>query len=240
MKTLKTAKPLPDQDTAFTRTDFLAALAGILLLGSIVLPILAAVNPVAEREQCRNNLRLIGQAFQGWGKDHGNRPPWRFTVKDGGTYDLPGNGNAWIHLAWLSNYIESPKILACPSDSVRVASDWSRNRQSGFLHPNYRGNAVSYFVGLDAQEKAPKSLLGGDSYLEVSASRQRCDYANVDGAFSLKPGDKTVGWLDKLHGDPGNILFQDGHVAELTSERLRQALPKTEAVHEDNHILRPR
>ena len=97
-----------------TRTDCLAILAVLALLGSLVLPLLAAAQPKTREETCRENLRLLGTAFHGYYAAFGQRMPWRLSVADGGTHDLRVNGSAWIQLAWLSNFIDSPKILACP------------------------------------------------------------------------------------------------------------------------------
>jgi hypothetical protein len=68
---------------------------------------------------------------------------------------------------------------------VKVAGEWSRRPGMGFWHPEYRDNAVSYFIGLDMSEASPKGLLSGDHNIQVSARAQSCDYAGVKSAVSL-------------------------------------------------------
>ena len=223
-----------------TRLDVLFSLASLLWLGCVVLPVLAAVKPDAHQMECINHLKQLGTAFNAWATEHGNRMPWRVSAKDGGTHDIPGNGNAWVHLAWLSNHLDSPKLLACPADSIKPASTWSRDPEGGFLHQNHRGNAVSYFIGIDVHQESPRSFLSGDGNLEPSARSQSCDQANVKSAASLAPDNEEVQWSKAVHQEKGNVLQLDGTVLPTTGISLRLLLPDTGAVHEDNHVLLPR
>jgi hypothetical protein len=226
--------------SAFTRTDLLVGLGVLALLACVAWPVLAAANPKADRQRCQDNLRQIGKAFASWEQDHLGRAPWRVNKKDGGAYGNLGAGQVWVEFAFLTNGLPTPQLLACPADKVKPASNWSRSPQGGYLNAGYRANAVSYFIGLDVRPEAPKSLLSGDRNLEYSESGQKCDYAGVNSAVSLRPGDTKVKWTEAVHGEPGHVLFHDGSVQALSSEELREALPKTNAYHEDNHTLMPR
>jgi len=223
-----------------TRLDVVFTVAALVLLGALLLPALAALAPDAKRAECLKNLKALGVAYQGWSEDHDRRMPWRLTAQQGGLYDRPGNANVWVQQIWLSNYLASPKLLACPADKAKVATSWGRSEDGGLLHPNYRGNAVSYFVGIDVQEQAPHSLLSGDGNVQPSASGQACDQAKVTSAASLAPGNDDVQWTDAVHQGEGNLLLFDGTVVETTSASLRARLPDTQAVHVDNHVLLPR
>ena len=70
------------------------------------------------------------------------------------------------HFLSLSNELQTPKIVLCPSDGLgRVeAVNWSTNRTRGANAAQYfAGNSsVSYFVGFEADETLPQSLLSGD------------------------------------------------------------------------------
>jgi len=224
----------------FSRLDLMAMLLALTLLVSLLGSALAAVRPGSSREACQGNLKSIGQAYASFAEDHAQRMPWRLTREQGGTYgERTASGTPWVQFFLLTNYIASPKILACPADKAKVATSWGRGREGGFVNPSYRGNSISYFIGLDVQLNAPKSLLSGDRNLVVSAQRQTCDYAQISVAASLKPGDPEVKWTPEVHGDPGNILRNDGSVTAMSSEMLRAALPDTKAYHAENHILPP-
>jgi prepilin-type processing-associated H-X9-DG protein len=225
---------------AFTRLDLIAALVCAVLLLGVVISRLVAAEPAAGREVCQMNLAALGKAFHSWSKDHGGKLPWLVGPQEGGSLNSPVAGNAWVQMTALSNHLESPKMLACPSDKVRPATEWSRRPSSGFWHPDARDNALSYFVGLDMTENSPRALLSGDHNVQVSARAQRCDYAGVRTAASLRAGDDHLRWTEPVHGDPGNVLFYDGSVKGLNSEQLRTAADEARAYHADNHSLWPR
>ena len=86
--------------------------------------------------------------------------------------DAKGHGSVleeptvYRHFLSLSNELQTPKIVLCPSDGLgRVeAVNWSTNRTRGRDAAQYfAGNSsVSYFVGFEADETLPQSLLSGD------------------------------------------------------------------------------
>lgn len=221
----------------FTRTDLVVALAGAALLIATVLPLLAAADPQTNRASCLANLHEIGVAYRSWASDHGNRVPWAVPQAEGGSHDLPGGGAAWYQYLWISNHLSSPQFLACPSDTVRPATTWDRDRTTGLFHANQRANSVSYFLGLDVQLTSPNAFFGGDRNLQFSARGKSCDYAGVKTAACLIPGDAEVHWTPGGHGEANNILFYDGRAESLNNDALHTALGKTQAVHEENHCL---
>ena len=219
---------------AFTRLELVAALAALGLLALLALPALANQRERSTRVLCVNNLRLAGQGLAQWGTEHGGRLPWRTPWCEGGTQpnvvcpagsSLPpwASGgfynNAWFQWAWISNELASPKILACPSDSQRrPASQWTVSPNGGFLHANYRNNAVSYLSGLDVFPETPDGLVAGDRNVRFNRSADFCSsgIGPVPGLTSGPPGSFGIG--GGLHVEAGNYLFTDGRVEELSSQ----------------------
>jgi hypothetical protein len=68
-------------------------------------------------------------------------------------------GIAWFEWAFLSNYLVTPRILACPADEpVVTASSFDQ-----FVQANFRANALSYTVALDTfaeTERIGSALIG--------------------------------------------------------------------------------
>ena len=93
-------------------------LAGVGLLGSLGLSVLANTGERSDLVVCGNNLRQVGRAFHMWASDHGGENPWWTSYADGGSYvpfgppppggviNVPGYGsapaalraNAWVQL----------------------------------------------------------------------------------------------------------------------------------------------
>jgi hypothetical protein len=229
------------REDGFARADLLACLCGVFLLAVLALPMLAAVADEGKIQACQSNLKDIGLGFNQWADNHGQRMPWRVGKEDGGAYGMSTPGRGWLLFYFLTNHLESPKVLACPADdAVNAASNWGRRPEGGYFNPTYRANAVSYLVGLDVRPEAPQSILSGDRNLEFSSRNLTCDYAKMPGAASLEPRDESVQWQNSIHLQQGNILFRDGSVATQDSPQLRNVLPATKAAHAENHVLPPR
>src|SRR5437868_11870475 len=79
----------------------------------------------AERINCISNLKQIGISFKLWSGDNNDRFPFNTPIKDGGTMELcrlGDNGfdaNSFLHFQVMSNELNVPKILVCPTDSGR-------------------------------------------------------------------------------------------------------------------------
>src|SRR6266700_2287877 len=143
---------------AFGRLELLAIFGALALLAAVVLPVLAQGKPRSQQAVCLNNLRLIGRSLLIWDTEHGQTDPWRIPH----TSENPLTGvenNSWFQFVSISNELQTPKILACPSDTKRPAKDFSFSADGGFLNPNYRSASISYFLGLDSVFTVPQSLL---------------------------------------------------------------------------------
>jgi len=153
-------------------------------------------------------------------------------------------GNAWYELFQVSDELVSPRVLACPSDTAtRVARDFSRDPGGGFLHFNYRANALSYFVALDTDPNLPLFWLSGDRNLTVNGTSAGCssgvNNAAQITAFFSNPEAATVAWTNSIHRGQGNLLFADGSVLGVSTLGLR----KSTVYGDDNgsiHLLLPK
>jgi hypothetical protein len=217
-------------EKGFTRLDLFMVIATSVLLAGVVLPLMANTRPRAEQVTCANNLRQIGQAIRNCGVEHENKPPWLVKRKDGGY--APDSGQvpelAFLVFAFLSDlhradgtkdndYLGTPKILVCPSDTVkikRVASDWVQ-----FIDSGYQNQSVSYFIGLHAFPEVATSWMSGDRNLSLQHIKNlSCSQGanNADGWFS----GETLVWTNSIHGQTGNMLLTSGAVLQLSNEGL--------------------
>lgn len=211
-------------EPAFTRTELVALLAVLSLLLAIVLPALAHDRARSSRIMCANNLRQIGAAIQIWGNDHGEQPPWDVALSDGGTKLHPLAVNVWFHLSWMSNEMNSARILLCPSDDGNAARDFSLSPDAGYLHPNFRSKATSYLLVHSATLMAP-GLRSADRNVGFDGDGPSgCPYFGTGLRFeaNLRPYRGRFQWGTNMHGYQGNALSTDGGVAQLSNEGLRE------------------
>src|SRR5439155_14922792 len=105
----------------------------------------------------------------------------------------------------------------------------------GFLHANYRNNAVSYWVGLDAGAGHSAT---SDNVPEFDVQQQAaiCGDRNIDNdgpstcsaltaggvARQVKPRDATTKckWLNDIHGVVGNLGLVDGSAQAVNTRDL--------------------
>ena len=105
----------------------------------------------------------------------------------------------------MSNELSTPKILVCPEDASR---DYATNFTTDF-----NNQKISYFVGLDADDKSPQMVLSGDDNLAANGVRVRPGILNLW-------TNASVGWtaerIGRFHG-AGNVVFTDGSAQEKSS-----------------------
>ena len=115
----------------------------------------------------------------------------------------------------MSNELATPKVLICPQDTKRLTA---ANFAVGFNDAN-----ISYFVGLDAEDKYPQMIISGDDNLTVNGVRVRPGILNLS-------TNASVGWtkerIGKFHG-PGNVGLVDGSVWTTTTLPFQSALVNT-------------
>jgi hypothetical protein len=241
MKTLDRVA-IPASPRAFSRIELLAVLSALALLAAVAWPALANTKPRAQSVTCANNLAWIGRATHQWASELGDRLPCRVPMAEGGAKGHPLDSQLWFHFSLMSNELATPKFLACPSDpTVKEARDFSLNPWGGFLHVNYRNNAVSYMIGLDCFFGYPSAIMAGDRNLPVSAYNSSCSSGvrSAAGIYS-RPVDPRVGWTNSLHRSSGNLLLIDGRVEETSTARLREVLSLSADDNGALHFLFPR
>ncbi len=155
------------------------------------------------------------------------------STNEGGSSEARGtaNGNAisnYYHFYVLSNELSTPKVILCPSDAGRfTVTNWAQVN----IFANAKNKAVSYIVGLDADETFPQMILSGDRNLTNSAA------GATQVTWPLPAGGKTAnlgtnhtstglgaGYTKDTHQSAGNILLGDGSVQQVTTSRLREQL----------------
>ena len=227
---------------AFTRLDLLATLLVLALCAAVMLPALASNRPRSHRVLCASNLRQIGNAFNLWGSDHGDRIPYTVALNEGGTALHPLGVNPWLHFSWISNELSTPAILLCPSDTGRPARDFSADPNGGYLHPNFANAATSYALS-HGEYGSGLTMVSFDRNLGYDAIGNCPFFSRVWflGVNWTLPPSPNLRWDDKLHVASGNILRLGGHVDQVSNAGLPSAFTfPTDDNNGTKHFIKPR
>jgi len=199
----------------FTWVELLVVICVLATVAALLLPALAAAKRKSSRINCVSILKEDSIAFKMWAGDNGDKYPMQVSVTNGGAMELAVAGDVVGIFRVMSNELSTPKILVCPQDTSR---HYATNFTTDLNH-----QTISYFVGLDAEEKYPQMIVSGDDNLAVNGVRVR------PGILNLRTS-TTVGWTKERIGDfhgPGNIGFTDGSVQTTTAATLQSALVNT-------------
>lgn len=191
----------------FTGWDLLICVVTVVLFLGVFLPVIARPKGTkAERIVCVSNLKQVGLALRMWSNDHFDRFPMEVPVAltNGGTMDFNLTGDVWRHFQIISNELATPKVLACPKDTRKKVADWVSFTNNSHL---------SYFVGFDADEIMPQTILTGDRNLTSPTIKP------VKGVMNVSTNDR-VEWTKAIHNQAGNIGLADGSASQATSQQI--------------------
>jgi prepilin-type processing-associated H-X9-DG protein len=81
----------------------------------------------------------------------------------------------------------------------------------------YSNRAVSYFVGLEADEKYPETILAGDR--NVSVRNTLGEPKQLSLITNL-----VLGWTEAMHNNAGNIALADGSGRQMNSKEFQNQI----------------
>jgi prepilin-type N-terminal cleavage/methylation domain-containing protein len=201
----------------FTLTELLVVIVVIVVLVGLLFPSTSGNRPKASRIQCVNNLKNVGLALRIFAADHARTFPGSLPVASGGFQEpLADASQLWRHWLVVTSQLATPKLLLCPADKRRVAAAAfapATNLPSQFV---FSGNhQLSYFLGLNATEMKPASILAGDRNLTTNGTP-------VAPGRHVFPAGTRFGFTAELHDQSGNGLLGDGSVQQVTGGRLNE------------------
>ncbi len=177
----------------------------LVLLVVLILPMFARPKRLSSRISCVNDLKTVGLAARIFATDNLGQYPWQVSTNEGGTKELlVAPWSVTPHFQAMSNELSSPRILFCPED---------RGRQRATNFASLTDANVSYFIGPDATEELPQTILSGDRHLTVNG-------ADARPGLLVLTSTNQLGFSRQLNPEGGNLLFGDGSVQRATPAQL--------------------
>jgi hypothetical protein len=125
-----------------------------------------------------------------------------------------------------SNELVTPKILVCPTDKNKTVPPGLTGpgpKKAAAAAPAQNawslldGNKhISYFLGLDAQESKPQTILAGDSGISSGYALQDLTFSGNNGTSIDVTFDAT------MHEGSGHIVLSDASVHHVSTAQFRE------------------
>ncbi len=200
----------PPQRNAFTVIELLAVMLCLALFASLIFPEFIKPHKYRSRAYCQNYLKMIGLAFRTWEGDYGDRYPMSVSTNIGGSMEYLAGPGTFHHLSVMSNEINNTTIVVCPTDNRNPAASLGQMNNSN----------LSYFVGLDADERFPSFVLSGDRNLVTNAIA-------VNPGLAVIRSNQPVAWSKQIHKLAGNVLLADGSVQQTSTSTVSTLFQQT-------------
>jgi prepilin-type N-terminal cleavage/methylation domain-containing protein/prepilin-type processing-associated H-X9-DG protein len=178
----------PRRRGAFTLVELLVVIGIIALLIAILLPALSKAREQSKKTACLSNLRSLGQAMYLYANAHRDRLP---------NDNPPGkwkdyNGANRIMVVFARDYVHTPGVFLCPSDSSPPPGDIVT--ADPFLPDSARVSYEFYFLFWPPELGPLLTALKGQAPLAWD-----------------QDGGEMNGPLQNHGNLGGNVVFADGH-----------------------------
>jgi hypothetical protein len=188
--------------------DVLVAVATVALLGMVLPGLLPTRNRGrSSRIGCVNNLKQVGLAARMWSNENGDQFPWNVSMMSNGVMEIAMSGNLAALFSCMSNELNSPRPLFCPEDT-------KRKRETNFS--NLSNKNISYFIGLDADETKPQTILSGD--------RNIFGGLLTSNRVMFVRSTNVLSWGKDIHAQAGNLGLGDGSAQQLSQGSLQKQM----------------
>lgn len=211
--------------TGFTLIELMVVVVTLVILWGLFMPSITKSKTPAKRIACVSHLKQVGLAFRIWAGEHNDLPPMSASVTNGGVMELAATGNVAAVFQVMSNELNTPRILFCPTDKIRRQA----NTFSTTVPPEnqnavpFQGNTnVSYFVNLDAVDTNPNMILSGDDNLLIGGGHNPLSGTPATSGVLPLTTNSLIAWSEARHQKQGNVALADGSVQQLSTSNLRR------------------